>query len=409
MKVALSHDWLTGMRGGEYVLEAISEMFPAAELFTLISIPGKVSARLEAIPTHVSWLRWIPGAEKKYRTLLPLMPAAMASLNLDGFDLIVSSSHCVAKGIRKRKDAVHVSYVHAPMRYMWARFDEYFGPGQAPVHIRLAAHLCRPFLQSWDRRVSDRRRVDQLVANSTYIARQIHDAYQREPRVVHPFVDISRFGAARRPGSKYLIVGAFAPYKRIDLAIEAFNRLRLPLQIVGSGQDEKKLRAIAGPTIEFLGALSNEEIAALYSTCKAFVFPGAEDFGITPLEAMCAGAPVIAFAEGGAMETVTERTGVFFAPQTVESLTEAILKIEQGTVVIHESDCRARAAMFSRGRFQKELAAVVRQAWTAAGKDISDLESVMCAHDPSQRLDSRAAAQRTLDGDDHRVRDDEPA
>jgi glycosyltransferase involved in cell wall biosynthesis len=377
MKVALSHDWLTGMRGGEYVLEAISEMFPTAELFTLISIPGKVSARLEAIPTHVSWLRWIPGAEQKYRTLLPLMPAAVASLNLDEFDLVISSSHCVAKGVRKRKDAVHVSYVHAPMRYMWARFDEYFGHGQAPFHIRLAARLCRPFLRSWDRGVSGHRRIDQLVANSTYIARQIHKAYKREPRVVHPFVDISRFAAPRRPGSKYLIVGAFAPYKRIDLAIEAFNRLELPLQIVGSGQDEKKLRALAGPTIEFLGALSNEEIAALYSTCKAFVFPGAEDFGITPLEAMCAGAPVIAFAEGGAMETVTERTGVFFSRQTVESLTEAILKIEKGTVSIHESDCRERAATFSRGRFQAELAAVIRQAWMAAGKNISDLESVM--------------------------------
>ena len=377
VRVALSHDWLTGMRGGEYVLEAISEMFPGAELFTLISIPGKVSVTLEAIPTHVSWFRRIPGAETKYRTLLPLMPAAVASLELDDFDLIVSSSHCVAKGVQKRKDAVHVSYVHAPMRYMWARFDEYFGPGQAPLHVRIAAHLFRPFLQSWDRRVSNQRRVDQLVANSTYIARQIHAAYEREARVVYPFVDISRFGAARRPGSKYLIVGAFAPYKRIDLAIEAFNRLELPLQIVGSGQDEKKLRGIAGPTIEFLGARSNEEIAALYSTCKAFVFPGAEDFGITPLEAMCAGAPVIAFAEGGATETVTERTGVFFSPQTVESMMDAILKIEQGTVSIHESDCRARAAMFSRDRFQKELAAVIRQAWTAAGKNVSDLDSVM--------------------------------
>jgi len=409
MKVALSHDWLTGMRGGEYVLEAISDMFPAAELFTLISIPGKVSARLQAIPTHASWFRWIPGAETKYRMLLALMPAAIASLKLDDFDLIVSSSHCVAKGVRKRKDAVHVSYVHAPMRYMWARFDEYFGPGQAPLHIRFAAHLCRPFLQSWDRRVSNHRRVNQLVANSAYIARQIHDAYKRESRVVYPFVDLSRFGGARRPGSKYLIVGAFAPYKRIDLAIEAFNRLKLPLQIVGSGQDEKKLRAIAGPTIEFLGALSNEEIAALYSTCKAFVFPGAEDFGITPLEAMCAGAPVIAFAEGGAMETVTERTGVFFPRQTVESMTEAILKIEKGTVLIHESECRRRAAMFSRSRFQKELAEVIRRAWTAAGKNISDLESVMRAHDPSYRLDPPAPANRTLDGDDHRVRDDEPA
>jgi len=374
MKVALVHDWLTGMRGGEYVLEAIAELFPGADVFTLISIPGKLSPALARLPIQTSWLQRVPGAEERYRTLLPLMPFAISSFNLDGYDLVISSSHCVAKGIRKAAGAVHISYVHAPMRYMWARFDEYFGPGQAAPHVRLAATLFRPFLRWWDRRVSVPARVDAVIANSHYIAGQIKTAYGRESLVIHPFADLSRFSAPRRPGADYLIVGAFAPYKRVDLAIEAFNRLKLPLAIVGSGQDERKLRQLAGPTVRFLGALSNDEIAALYANCRAFVFPGAEDFGITPVEAMSAGAPVIAFAEGGALETVTPRTGVLFQPQTVEGIMEAVLKIETVAVKISEADSRGRAAEFSKARFQKEFASAVRNAWTRAGRNPSELD-----------------------------------
>src|SRR5690606_13274490 len=225
------------------------------------------------------------------------------------------------KGIAKADDAVHVSYVHAPMRYMWDRFDDYFGKGKAPLPVRVAAQLSRLYLQAWDRSVSQAERVNLLIANSAFIAEQIERAYGRRAVVVHPFVNYSRFTAPRASSGKYLMVGAFAPNKRVDLAIEAFNQLGLPLQIVGQGQEEERLRRLAGPTIEFLGALANEEIARLYSEAEAFVFPGVEDFGITPLEAMAAGCPVIAYGAGGATETVIDgESGVLFMEQTVSSL-----------------------------------------------------------------------------------------
>jgi glycosyltransferase involved in cell wall biosynthesis len=363
------------MRGGEYVLEAIAELFPEAELFTLVYVPGKISPELAQLKRHTSWLQNIPQAEKRYRYFLPWMPSMIERFNLDDFDLIISSSHCVAKGVRKPKSAVHVSYIHAPMRYIWDRYDEYFGPGRSSFLVRWAAKLLRPWLQAWDRKVSSNQRVDLLIGNSQFISQQIASAYQRESEVIFPFADLSRFSAPRKPGTHYLIVTAFAPYKRIDLAIEAFNRLKLPLLVVGSGQDEERLKKLAGPTIQFLGSLSNSEIAQLYSSCRAFVFPGVEDFGITPVEAMAAGAPIIALREGGAAETVTEKTGVFFYPQTIESLIEAVQKIESGSVQIHENDCRKRAALFSKARFQKELLNSVRNTWIKRGHEASLFDS----------------------------------
>lgn len=376
MRVALVHDWLTGMRGGEYVLEAIAELFPSAEIFTLVSFEDKISDSLRRHSIHTSFLQKIPGVAKRYRHLLPLMPRAIESFDLNGFDLIISSSHCVAKGISKPEGAVHVSYVHAPMRYMWDRYDEYFGAYRARLPVRIAAAAVRPYLQHWDVRSSRPEQVDAFAANSRFIAARMRELYGRDARVIYPFADFSRFSRPRDPGAKYLMVGAFAPYKRVDLAVEVFNRLKLPLQIVGSGQDELELKSMAGPTVEFLGALSNEAIAELYATCRAFVFPGKEDFGITPLEALASGAPVIAFGEGGASETVMEKTGVFFREQTVAALSEAVTKIESGAVRPLEKDCRARAGEFSRARFQRELAEWVRDAWVAAGKDARVLDGI---------------------------------
>ncbi len=367
MKIALVHDWLTGMRGGEYVLEAMVELFPEATLFTLLRYPETISPPLAALPARVSWLQKIPGVQKRYRSFLPLMPAAIESLDATEFDFILSSSHCVAKGIRKRKDALHVSYVHAPMRYMWDRFDEYFGPRVAPAWMRMAALAWRPFLQKWD--LSSSKGVDAFIANSHYIAARIRKIYGREARVVHPFADLRRFQGPRRPEDKYLVMGAMAPYKRTDLTIQAFNELRLPLVVIGSGQDESRLRAMAGPTIEFLGGgLSNLEIAEWLARCKAFVFAGEEDFGITLVEALAAGAPVIAYAGGGALEIVTQETGLFFQEQTVKSLKEAIRLFEAGDVSIHEAHCRARAAGFDKQRFKSELIAELKQILKKAGR-----------------------------------------
>jgi glycosyltransferase involved in cell wall biosynthesis len=363
------------MRGGEAVFEAIAELFPKAELFTLLFVPGKISPALASLKCHTSWLQNVPGAENKYRHFLPLMPSMIERFDLSGFDLVISSSHCVAKGIRKPKGAVHVSYVHAPMRYMWDRYDEYFGPGRSSSMVRLGARLLRRRLQNWDKKVSQPDRIDHLIANSQFIADQIQRHYHREAQVIHPFADFNRFKAPRQAGRNYLMVTAFAPYKRIDLAIHAFNRMKLPLLIVGSGQDEKNLKKIAGPTIEFVGALSNSGVADLYSKCRAFIFPGVEDFGITPLEAMSAGAPVIALREGGAAETVTEKTGLLFYPQTVEALIEAVENMEKNPTAFSEIACRNRAAEFSKKNFQYDFFKSVQTVWSNAGKDPASLGS----------------------------------
>lgn len=374
-KVALVHDWLTGMRGGEYMLEAIAEIFPRAELFTLLYVPGKISPVLTTLRRHTSWLQKVPRAEDRYRHFLPLMPGMVARFDLSGYDLVLSSSHCVAKGVRKAPGAVHVSYVYTPMRYIWDRYDDYFGPGRARLPVRLAGRAVRRPLQRWDRAVSTPERIDRLIGISEFIAQRIRGAYGREADVIYPFADLSRFTAPRKPGRNYLMVTAFAPYKRVDLAIEAFNRLKLPLLIIGGGQEVDSLKKRAGPTVEFLGPLSNKIIAEMYAKCRAFIFPGMEDFGITPLEAMAAGAPVIAFGQGGVAETVTEKTGIFFPEQTVDSLCEAVLKFERGEVSFREEDCRARAAEFNRERFQREFIALVRQSWVEAGKDPRALEA----------------------------------
>ena len=370
IRVALIHDWLTGMRGGESVLEGISEVFPKSHLFTLLYVPGKISPELTTLKRSTSWLQKVPQAEHRYRYFLPWMPSMIERFDLSGYDLIISSSHCVAKGIQKPKDAVHVSYIHAPMRYIWDRYDDYFGPGRSSLPVRWAAQMVRPYLQKWDKKVSSEERVDCLISNSQYIADQVQKAYGRNSQVIYPFANLERFNKPRKNGHHYLMVTAFAPYKRVDLAIEAFNRLKLPLLIIGSGQEVHKLKKRAGPTVEFLGPLSNRTTTDLYLKCRAFIFPGVEDFGITPLEAMAAGAPVIAFQEGGAAETVTEKTGVFFKPQTVEALMDAVMKVEKGEVQFSEDDCRTRASGFSKQKFKSEFLNAVRNTWKNTGKDL---------------------------------------
>ena len=362
------------MRGGEIVFEALLDLYPDADVFTLIYEPRKLSPslreKLSRTRVHASWLNFLTITRKKYRQLLPILPFAIRSFDLYPYDLILSSSHCVAKGVKKRPGAVHVSYIHAPMRYMWDRFDDYFGKGRIAPLFRWVALLLRPLLQGWDRRTAAPDRVDALLANSNFIGEQIRRCYGREARTVYPFARLERFSRERIPGGYYLMVGAFAPYKRTDLAIRAFARLGLPLKIVGGGQDEERLHALKAElrasNIEFIKKASQEEIEKLFAGCKAFIFPGKEDFGITPLEAMASGAPVIAFGEGGACETVTKDTGILFHRQTIDALAEAVMDLESGRKRFLESDCRARARFFTEARFKSEILAAVQEAVQSA-------------------------------------------
>lgn len=379
MKVALVHDWLTGMRGGEYVLEAIAELFPTADLYTLIHDPKKVNAQtapnISKLKIHTSFLQSMPGALQKYRHYLPLLPTIAESIQVKDCDLMISSSHCVAKGVPKPKGAVHVSYIHAPMRYMWFRFDDYFGPGKSSLPVRLAAKSIRPYLKRWDRRSSARDRVDCLLANSQYIAQKIKESYGRSAKVIYPFANLERFERLHpNPQDYYFIVSAFAPYKRIDLAVEAFNKLGLPLVIVGGGQDQARLRSMAGPNIRFLGQISNDEVDQWWSGAKALIFPGEEDFGITPLESMASGVPVIAYGSGGACETITPQTGILFPDQSVDSLIAAIKDFEGRSQEFSLDVLRARARQFTKHQFQQELLSELQSAWTYSGKKLAEFD-----------------------------------
>lgn len=355
-RVALVHDWLLTWRGGEKVLEAMASLFPQAPIFTLFHQSALMPESIERHAIHASWLNRIPGAHRRHRQWLPLMPAAVRTLDVGDVDVVISSSHCVAKGVLVPRGARHVSYVHAPLRYMWDRFDDYFGPGKAALPIRWAARALRPALQAWDVRSS--RGVHRFVANSRHVASQIAARYQREARVIYPPVELARFQMAGQHigggGGYFLCLGALAPYKRIDLAIEAFRGTSHQLWIGGSGQSSQWLRQLP-PNVKALGQVSDAELPQLYAQARALIFPGVEDFGITPLEAQACGRPVVAYAAGGALETVTRDTGVFFDEQTPQALRAALNGFDAFEEKFQPEKARAQASGFSVGHFQQAL------------------------------------------------------
>lgn len=355
LRVALVQDWLTGMRGGEKVLEVLCELYPTATLFTLLHNKGAMSDVIERMEIRTSFIQNLPFKEERYRNYLPLFPRAIESFDFSEYDLIISTSHCVAKGARPRDGALHICYCHTPMRYVWEMYDEYFGPGRAGLVTRTAMRIFRPRLQEWDVRSSDR--VHYFIANSENVARRIQSYYGRDSEVIHAPVDCSLFAVTGRDEGYYLIVSALVPYKRVDLAIEAAKRLGARLVVVGTGPDMEKLKKRAGPSTEFLGWRSATELAKLYAGCRALIFPGVEDFGIVPLEAMASGKPVIAFGKGGALETVIDRqeggTGIFFYDQTVDALIEAIRKLER--YHFDQNFIRKHAEKFDRAVFSSSI------------------------------------------------------
>ena len=360
MRVALIHDWLTGMRGGERCLEVFCELFPDADLFTLLHVPGSVSALIERRRVVTSFVQRLPAVATRYRHYLPLFPRAVESFDLRGYDLVLSSSHCVAKGARPAPGTPHVCYCFTPMRYVWDLYDDYFGRGAGRLTRIVMPPVARR-LRRWDRESSAR--VDRFVAISRHVAARIDRDYGRRAEVIYPPVDVQRFEvAAGGDDGFYLVVSALSPYKRLDLAVQAAQRLGRRLLVVGWGPQERRLRALAGPGVEFLGRRPDEEVAELYRRCRAVLFPGVEDFGIVPLEAMAAGRPVIAFEAGGALETVVPPggdrppTGLFFRDQTVDALAEAMRRLESGAVAFEPKALRARAEEFDRVRFKDRIA-----------------------------------------------------
>lgn len=352
-KVVLAHDWLVGFRGGERVLESIVEAFPAAPIYTLIHARGSTSPLIEEREIHTSFLDRVPGVYDRYRKLLPLMPRAASMMRVEEADVMVSSSHCVIKGVPKPRGSRHVSYVHSPMRYMYDQYDNYFGPAEGWA-TRTGGRVFRRGLVEWDQRSNAN--VDLMIANSKFVRERIRKFYGLDAEVIYPFVDFADFSALRARGlpprlDQYVMVTAFAPNKRVDLAVQAFNEMRKPLVIIGGGQLDRDLRAMAGPTIKFLGNVSRDQVVSTLASSRALIFPGVEDFGITPLEALAAGTPVIAFRAGGVLETLTDEDSVFFNEASVASLKNAVLRFEaEGRKPSWD-----RLQFFSRERFQREI------------------------------------------------------
>jgi glycosyltransferase involved in cell wall biosynthesis len=332
-RVAIVHEWFTSMRGGEKCVEALCEVFPDATLFALVHAKGSVSPVIERMPIRTSFIQRLPRGVENYRHYLPLFPAAVRRFDMSGFDIVISSNHCVAKGVETSPSTLHVCYCYTPMRYIWGQYDEYFGPGRAGVLTRAAMRSVRGYLRRWDVRTASH--PHHFIAISENVRCRIRDIYHRESDLIYPPVETSALSLSQKDDGYFLIVSALVPYKRVDLAVEAFNRTGDRLIVVGDGPEAVKLRKMARSNVEFGGWLPDGGVRELYAGCKAVIFPGEEDFGIVPVEAMACGKPVVAFARGGALETVLDTpslvTGVLFREQTVESLVNAVRLCKERT------------------------------------------------------------------------------
>jgi glycosyltransferase involved in cell wall biosynthesis len=357
-RVVLVHDWLTGMRGGEKCLEVLARRWPHAHLYTLLHRRGSVSAAIEQLQPRVSLLGRLPQSHRFYRYLLPLMPAALATLRLPAAELVVSFSHCVAKGVRP-VSGKHVCYCFTPMRYAWHMREAYFAGRVRGLKARLVERLLA-WLRDWDRRTSAS--VDHFIAISATVRQRIRECYGRDSAVIYPPVDTDFYTPALvRREDYYLVVSAFAPYKRLDLALEACRQLGRPLVVIGAGQDEKRLHGLAGHDVRFLGWQPDAVIRDHLRRCRALLFPGEEDFGIVPVEALACGTPVIALGRGGATETIVppetgrEPTGLWFDEQTADCLADALLRFERIQGSFDPAALRRQALRFSAARYREQL------------------------------------------------------
>ncbi len=344
------------MRGGEKVLEVLCELYPDAVLHTLVHRPGSCSPVIERMDIRTSALQRLPFGQSRHQYYLPAFPALARTIDVRPFDLVLSSSHAVAKSVRIGEGAMHICYCHTPMRYIWDQYDQYFGAGRAPAAMRLVMSMIRTPLRKWD--VSTTRSVSHFIANSECVRERIRRIYGRESEVLHPPVDTAKFKLSATPGAYFLIVSALVPYKRIDIAVDALSRLGEKLVIVGSGGEEKRLRQMAGSNVTFAGWVSDGELEQYYHGCRALLFPGEEDFGIVPVEAMACGKPVIAFGRGGVTESVVDGvSGVFFQEQSAPHLAAAIEHFRR--MSFDPQKIRSLALRFDRALFKERLAGML--------------------------------------------------
>ena len=358
LRIALVHDWLTGIRGGEKCLEVACLLWPDSELLTLLRSQVRLPPAIEHLPITTSFLQRLPAVGRYYRYLLPLMPAAIESFRLANVEAVLSFSHCVAKAIRPPHGVPHICYCFTPMRYAWELREAYF-PRRRGFRSWMV-HRLLDQLQDWDRRTASR--VTHFIAISDTVRQRIQRCYGRSSVVIYPPVATDFYTPAKvRREDYYLVVSAFAPYKRIDLAIEACSRLKRHLLVIGTGQQEKCLRRLAGPTVVFAGWQSDEVIRHHLRRCRALLFPGEEDFGIVPIEANACGTPVICLGRGGTAETIlplgqsAHPTGVWFEDQSVDDVIDAIRRFEANLTEFDPAACRRQALRFARSRFVNEL------------------------------------------------------
>lgn len=357
MKIAIVHYWITSWRGGEKVLEALVKLFPDAEVYTHVYDPAVVAASpLAGRKIHTTFIHRLPFAARWYQKYLPLMPIALEQLDLSGYDLVISTESGPAKGVIVPPETAHICYCFTPMRYVWDMYHEYLA--HAGWFTRLMMRPLIHYLRMWDRLSADR--VDHFLVDSAFVGKRVHKFYRRESTVLYPPIELDEFAMSRGHEGFYLCMGALVRYKKADLAVRAFNQLGLPLVVIGDGELYDELKRLAGPNVTVLGRQSRAVILDHYRRCKALVFPGVEDFGIVPVEAMATGKPVIAFGKGGALETVVDGvTGLHFHEQTEAALIEAVGRMERGEVQFDPVAIRVHAATFDMPNFRRQLLAFI--------------------------------------------------
>ncbi|WP_312283562.1 glycosyltransferase family 4 protein [Candidatus Igneacidithiobacillus taiwanensis] len=377
MRIAIVHDWLVTYAGAERVLEQMLHCYPEADLFSLVDfLPDQGRGFILDKPVTTSFVQRLPFARKKYRTYLPFMLLAVEQLNLSSYDLVISSSHAVAKGVLTGPEQLHLSYVHSPIRYAWDLQHQYLRESGLDRGLKgWAAKAILHYIRLWDTRTANG--VDGFLSNSRFIARRIHKTYRRDSTVVYPPVDVSDFPLCLEKEDFYVTASRLVPYKKVDLIVEAFSSMPdKRLVVIGDGPDFAKVQAKAGPNVELLGFASSDVLRDHLQRARAFVFAAEEDFGIAPLEAQACGTPVIAYGRGGALETVRGLgvvpdgpTGVFFAEQSVAAVVEAVQRFErEGGAAIAPEACRDNALRFAPERFREEFMAFVEREWMAFGK-----------------------------------------